>query len=157
MTKKAQHPNSARSTISGPTANKQRSFVSRTDELAQMFTKPVWHNRNKAGKYLEGGLKPIETFCSDIQSNLIYWAIEGVTTFYRTPDFWYMFQLADANGILGNPSMTEEVIWMTRHRNDSWERLDDWANPYSVKHIGRKFLLGYPDKQVPLFNTGESS
>lgn len=160
MTDKAQHPNTPPVSISGSTSDKQRVFVSRSHELAQMFTKPAWHNPVKSGKFLENGLKPIEAFCSDIQRNLICWAVEGDSIFYRTPNYWYVFQLVPGERVFnhifwsGYKTMGK-IVWMTRYRNESWERNDDWANPHSVKHLGRDFLQGYPDKRLPLFDSGE--
>ncbi len=159
MSKKTRHPNNDRATTDGPAADKQRVFVSRSHELAQMFTEPAWHNPTKAGKYLENGLKPIEAFCSDIQRHLICWAAEANSIFYRTPDYWYVFQLVDGMTVFSDIEWTGyktmgNIVWMTRYRNESWERFDDWANPHSVEHLGRKFLQGHQDKRVPLFNSG---
>ena len=159
---KAQHPNTTRSTISGPTSIPDGVFISQAHELSQMFTQPAWHDPVKAGKYLEGGLKPVEAFCSDIKQNLLRWAVDAhaATIFYRTPDYWYMFQLVPSSVVFNDIEWTGyktmgEIVWMTRYRNESWERLDDWANPHSVEFIGREFLADHADKRVPLFNTGE--
>ena len=130
-----------------------KAFISHSHQLAAWFTQPAWYNREVSGKYMEDGLKPIEAFCSDIKRNLINWAIEGNTIFYRTKEFWYMFQLETAAKIFGPLLGSGKIVWMTRYRNGSWERVDDWANPHSVEYIGKNFLKDQPDKQLPLFNS----
>ena len=155
MTKKTQHPNNAHSAISEPAANKQHVFISKAHQLARWFSEPAWHNPNKAGKYLESGMKPIEEFCNDIRQNLIEWATEGDVVCYRTKKFTYMFQTIAASKVFHRSdayALTGNIVWMTRFRNGTWQRLDDWSNPHSVEHIGRGFLSCHPDKQVPLFN-----
>ncbi|KKK70073.1 hypothetical protein LCGC14_2927640, partial [marine sediment metagenome] len=160
MDRKAQHPNTTRSAISGPTPDKQRSFISRAYQVAQMLTMPEWHYPAIVGKYLEGGFKPIEAFCNDIRQNLIYWASEGDSVFYQTPDYWYIFQYvptveAFRGTELEGRKMGGHIVYMTRYRNETgtWERLDDWANPHSVKHMLTEFLDAHPDKCLPLRNT----
>lgn len=131
-----------------------KAFISHAHELACWFTEPAWHNREKSGKFLEGCLKPIEAFCSDIRRNLVNWAVDGSCIFYRTEEYWYMFQLDKASKVFGDPSLGDgQIIWMTRWRNGTWQRNDDWANPHSVEYIGKDWLETQTEKRLPLFNS----
>ena len=119
-------------------------FFASPHQLASFYTAPQWHDAEKHGKYLPGGLKPIEAFCNDIYDNLVCWAYEGNSIFYRTKDFWYVFELQTEGNMKG-------AITMTRFRNGGWDRMDSWANAHSI-NVGKKFLANHKDKQVPLFN-----
>ena len=117
------------------------AFLNNATSLAMMFTPLAW-----APKYLPTGFKPLEEFCSDIHNNLTEWAADGNTVFYRTKDYWYIFEKIEEGELAG-------VVQMTRRPRNSWARLDSWANPPSVAFVGNEFLKEHLDKRIPVFAT----
>jgi len=110
-------------------------------ELAKLFTPRNDHVPDRDGKYLEGGLKPIEAFCSDIQQNLIGWCSPNdESIFYRTKTYIYEFHF---NNELN-------IVEITRFNLDKLGRLDSWANVHSVISFDRSFCRKNMDKYVPL-------
>jgi len=120
-----------------------QAFFSHPHDLAKLFTADQPYNRERSGKYGVDGLKPIEAFCSDISNDLVMWSYEGDSIWYRTKKFFYEFRL----------DRKENLVFMTRHGNGSWERIDDWANLSSVRDMGKSWLLKeHSDKFVQMFH-----
>jgi hypothetical protein len=134
-----------------------QALISRTHELAALFTQPAWHRPEIHGKYLEDGSKPMEAFFNDICQNLQAWATEQTVhgapaaVFYRTADYWYVAQRVDSSEIGGGERTGCDVIWLTRYRNGSWERMDTWCNVSTASCIGKEFLGQHASKRLPLF------
>ena len=120
--------------------------------LAQLFTPP-----NQQGKYMKidhasqadreefpGCMKPIEFFTNDIKKNLLEWStVSDNVILYRTPRYWYWFQLVDMD--------STPIVEMIRFDNNGWRRWDSWANLHSVEDITKKWLLapGQKEKYLP--------
>jgi hypothetical protein len=123
------------------------AFFTNAAQLASLFTAPAPHNPERQGKYLPGGLKPIEAFCNDILTDLKEWSFDGSSIFYKTSQHWYEFRF----------NREQKIIEMTRYDNTSWRRMDDWANPGSLRDMGKDWLLKEPQKSkfVPMFETWE--
>lgn len=122
-------------------------FFTNPDDLANLFTPPAWvapEGRKFAVEFEGEHMKAVEAFHNDIAKNLQTWACENGQVFYRTKQYWYCFQPVTEGELAG-------VVWMTRYRNGTWERVDDWCNPHSVG-VGKEFLKKHRDKRVPLFN-----
>lgn len=125
------------------------AFFKHGHSLAQMFM-----GQKVIGKYLpsenaniffegeifDGCMKPIEYFVNDIQHNLVEWSYEGEDIFYRTKKNWYHF------------SKDGTLVTMTCYSNDSFNRIDSWANLHSVDYMGKEFLSKHMDKKVKLFD-----
>jgi len=95
-------------------------------------------------KYMENGLKPIETFYSDISNNIVRWAAEGKTIYYETSEYWYSMELLH-NG----PMDYEAAIVMRRFGIDTNEEIWSLANQHSIDGLGKKWLINLKDKRVP--------
>jgi len=136
-------------------------FFNDADEFASMFTpKNRVRLMNPKGFCVDcvdkedkeefpGCMKSIEFFENDIVGNLKEWAYVGGDNaiFYRTRKYWYFVRL-------GNKLPNKGLILITRFRNGTWNRIDDWCNKSSWV-LGKVWLMtpDQKDKRIPLFHS----
>jgi len=134
-----------------------RYFFTDPKELAELFTPENWlteeqnewfsaHDKvfdHDNGEYI--GTKAIEIFDNDIRKNLVAWACDKDSIYYRTQKCWYRYALTTTQGA--------KIILMTRFQTGTTRRWDTWMNLHSAEGIGGKWLMEkHADKRVPLFH-----
>ena len=128
--------------------NSTKVFFENAQTLAKLFTPEncLSYEQNKwFGD--EFGCKAIESFDNDIYQNLVEWAAEGKSIYYRTKKYLYVYTRKQVSASGG------EVIECTRFDRDSWRRWDTWMNIHSCG-VGKEFLKNHKDKKVALFHQG---
>ena len=101
-----------------------------------------------AKKYMPNGLRPAETFYSDIVNNLVKWARDEdqfpPRAYYETTRYWYQFMVEDTD-----VGRSAKIVWIRRYELNAATCITCFVPIYERNRLSEKWhIYEDPCKQV---------